>query len=102
MKPQAFFINTARGHLICENSLVDALKSNHIAGAALDVFQEEPLPPHSPLKAIESVILTPHFATHNQEARDLLTVESFRSLQTQFYTLLKNKDLNLETYKDLS
>ena len=84
MKPSAFFINTARGSLVCENALAQALKNQQIAGAALDVFQQEPLPLASPLRAFDSLILTPHFATHNQAAMDLLTRESFMQLQNKF------------------
>ena len=84
MKPSAFFINTARGSLICESALIEALKKKKIEGAALDVFQQEPLPMNSPLRKIDSLILTPHFATHNQEAIDLLTRESFLKLQYKF------------------
>jgi len=62
MKPSAFFINTARGAIVCEKELLDALRSNRIAGAGLDVFEKEPLPPDSPFFELPNVVLTPHAA----------------------------------------
>jgi D-3-phosphoglycerate dehydrogenase len=60
MKATAIVINTARGPLIDEKALVDALRTKRIAGAALDVFEEEPLPPDSPLRSFDNVMLAPH------------------------------------------
>ena len=62
MKPTAVLINTARGSVVCEPDLVEALTEGIITGAALDVFEEEPLPAHSPLRKLNNVILTPHMA----------------------------------------
>jgi phosphoglycerate dehydrogenase-like enzyme len=62
MKQDAFLINVGRGPLVDEPALVSALKEKRIAGAALDVFSEEPLPPESPLWDLESLIITPHTA----------------------------------------
>jgi len=61
MKPTAFFINVARGELVDETALVDALRTRQIAGAALDVFENEPLPADHPLTKLDNVILTPHW-----------------------------------------
>jgi len=62
MKPSAFLVNVARGGLVDEPALVDALKAGTIAGAALDVFAEEPLPPGHPLWSMPNVLITPHMA----------------------------------------
>ncbi|KAJ3763062.1 D-isomer specific 2-hydroxyacid dehydrogenase [Lentinula raphanica] len=60
MKPSAFFINTSRGPLVDEAALVEALKKKTIAGAGLDVFEQEPLPLDHPLRALDNVTLSPH------------------------------------------
>lgn len=62
MKFGAYLINVARGPLVDEPALVDALQQQRIAGAALDVFVEEPLPPESPFWSLENVLITPHTA----------------------------------------
>jgi D-3-phosphoglycerate dehydrogenase len=70
MKPGAILINTARGGIVNESDLVDALRTNRIAGAGLDVFETEPLPPDSPLSAMRNVVLTPHAAGITPEATE--------------------------------
>jgi phosphoglycerate dehydrogenase-like enzyme len=62
MKPDAYLINVARGPLIDEGALLDALKHRRIAGAALDVFNEEPLPADSPFWQLDNLVITPHTA----------------------------------------
>ncbi|MBB5888788.1 NAD(P)-dependent oxidoreductase [Lactovum miscens] len=62
MKNTALFINTARGGIVNERDLIDALKNGDIAGACLDVFESEPLPTDSELRELRNVILTPHTA----------------------------------------
>ncbi|ALS25547.1 2-hydroxyacid dehydrogenase [Paenibacillus sp. 32O-W] len=60
MKPGAYFINIGRGLTVDTEALIEALRSGAIAGAGLDVFEQEPLPESSPLWAMENVIITPH------------------------------------------
>jgi phosphoglycerate dehydrogenase-like enzyme len=67
MKPDAYFINLARGGVLDEAALLAALHEKRIAGAALDVFEQEPLKPDNPLWDIENVIITCHqAATHGK------------------------------------
>jgi phosphoglycerate dehydrogenase-like enzyme len=72
MKPTAFFINIGRGRVVQLDPLVAALREKRIAGAALDVFEQEPLPADHPLWGMENVILTPHtagFSAHEEDRR---------------------------------
>jgi phosphoglycerate dehydrogenase-like enzyme len=69
MKPTAFLLNTARGGLVCEADLNQALRDKRIAGAGLDVYEQEP-PGHSPLLELDNVVLTPHAAGTDLQSRD--------------------------------
>ncbi|HZS49988.1 MAG TPA: phosphoglycerate dehydrogenase [Bryobacterales bacterium] len=68
MKPTAFLINTARGQLVDEAALIEALRSRRIAGAGLDVFETEPLPRGHAITALENVVITPHSGGVTPEA----------------------------------
>jgi D-3-phosphoglycerate dehydrogenase len=68
MKPSAVLINASRGPVVDEKALVRALQSGRIAGAALDVFEDEPLPADSPLKTMDNVFLAPHNANSSPKA----------------------------------
>lgn len=75
-----YLVNTARGELVEENALVDALIADDIAGAALDVFAEEPLPVDSPLTNLENVILGSHNSQNTEEAVDAVTERAVGNL----------------------
>jgi phosphoglycerate dehydrogenase-like enzyme len=67
MKPTAYFINAGRGELVDQVALADALRARRIAGAALDVFEVEPLPLVDPLLSLDNVILTPHWSASTSD-----------------------------------
>jgi phosphoglycerate dehydrogenase-like enzyme len=70
MKPTAFFINVGRGTAVVTEALVKALRERRIAGAGLDVFEEEPLPARHPLWELDNVILTPHIAGNTDRLKE--------------------------------
>lgn len=83
VRPGTVLVNTARGPIIDEVALIEALKSGRLGSAALDVFEVEPLPHPHPLRELPNVILTPHATGHNQEAREAgprVAVENLRLL----------------------
>lgn len=82
MKRSAYLINTARGPLVDEAALVAALESGIIAGAGLDVFESEPLPEGSPLRTLESVVLSPHVAGMSEWAVQAMTDRCIDSILT--------------------
>jgi D-3-phosphoglycerate dehydrogenase len=68
MKNTAYLVNTARGSLVDERALVKALEKGQIAGAGIDVFDEEPVRPTNPLLSLDNVVVTPHMAAWSREA----------------------------------
>ncbi len=62
MRPGARFVNVGRGELVVTEDLVSALRGGHLSGAALDVFEQEPLPPESPLWTMENVLVSAHMS----------------------------------------
>lgn len=80
MKPDAVIINIARGPIIEEPALIDALQTGRIAGAALDVFEEEPLPAASPLLRMENVLLAPHNANASSETWERVHQSTIKNL----------------------
>ena len=96
MKPSAFFINIGRGGTVNEKDLIRALKKGWIAGAGLDVFEEEPLPTESPLWQFENVILTPHTSgftpLYDERATDLFAENLRRYLRGKLLVNLVNRE----------
>lgn len=91
MKKGACLINTARGGLVDENALADALNSGHIGGAALDVVTNEPLQSRSPLFTAKNCIFTPHVAWGPKETRERLISIGYENLKS----FISNKPINV-------
>lgn len=84
MKRGTYLINTSRGSLIDEAALISALESGHLAAAALDVFETEPLPAGHPLSRLKNVVLTPHIAAGTRDALTTKMRALFANVQ-RFY-----------------
>jgi glycerate dehydrogenase len=82
MKPTAYLINTARGGLIDEQALADALRAGRIAGAGLDVLSSEPPPADNPLLAAPNCVITPHVAWATRKARERLIHEVAENIRS--------------------
>jgi len=80
VKRDAVLVNTARGPIVEEHALIDALRSGHLAGAALDVFEVEPLPAESPLLKMPNVLLAPHNANSSPAAWERVHQNTIRNL----------------------
>jgi D-3-phosphoglycerate dehydrogenase / 2-oxoglutarate reductase len=80
MKRGSVLINTSRGGLVVEDDLLVAIRSGHLAGAGLDVFQQEPLPPHSPLLQVENVVLSPHLAGTDTRSMEDMGIECAQNI----------------------
>ncbi|HZE36272.1 MAG TPA: NAD(P)-dependent oxidoreductase, partial [Candidatus Eisenbacteria bacterium] len=87
MKTSAIFINNGRGPTVDEKALIEALKQKEIAGAALDVFEQEPVDPMNPLLHMDNVIVTPHIAS----ATARMAPETRRRLGREIATVLQGK-----------
>ena len=79
MKKDAFLINTSRGGIIDEEALYDALRNNKLRGAALDVYNNEPIR-ESPLKELDNVIMTPHIGAYTEEAIENMSIQAAQNL----------------------
>lgn len=82
MKKSAFLVNTARGEIVDENALIEALSQERIAGAALDTFELEPLQLDSPLRGMKNVILTPHLIGHTREIYDVIPKTAYQNIRS--------------------
>ena len=91
MKPTAYLINTSRGPIVKETALVDALQNGVIAGAALDVFDEEPLPLDHPLRLLENTVITPHIGYVTDETYLIF----FRNAVENIRAFLKGEPINV-------
>ena len=78
MKPGSWVINASRGGIVNENALYEMLKSGHLAGAAVDVFEQEPY--NGPLTELDNVILTPHIGSYARESRIQMEIDAARNL----------------------
>lgn len=86
MKPTAFVVNASRGGVVDEAALADALKTGEIAGAALDVYEREPLPDDSPLRDAPNLVLTPHLGASTAEAQVGVATEVAEKIKTLLTT----------------
>ena len=80
MKPTAYLVNTSRGPIVDESALVRALESKRIAGAGLDVFDREPLPPDHPFTRLENTVLTPHLGYVTEETYRIFYRETVEAI----------------------
>ena len=80
LKPGAVVVNTARGGILDEDALADALRSGQVSAAGLDVFEEEPLSPSSPLRAFDNVVLLPHIGSASIATRSRMADVSVDNL----------------------
>ncbi|WP_420405141.1 D-2-hydroxyacid dehydrogenase family protein [Nisaea sp.] len=81
MKPTALLVNTSRGPIVDEGALIDALKNNRIAGAAVDVFEPEPLPADHPIRDLDNILLTPHMGYVTEETYRLFYGEMVEDIE---------------------
>ncbi len=98
IKPEAYFANVGRGSVVEEGAIVEALRSGHLSGAALDVFEVEPLPQESPLWELDNVIISPHSTDNLPELTNKLQTDLFcenlrRYLEGEPLTNVLDKEL---------
>jgi phosphoglycerate dehydrogenase-like enzyme len=99
MKSTACLVNTARGHLLDEEALVEALQENRIRGAALDVFQTEPLPIDHPLRSLENVVLAPHMGYVTRESYDLFFRQAVENIEAYLDGRVPHAAINPEVLR---
>jgi phosphoglycerate dehydrogenase-like enzyme len=95
MKPSAYLVNTSRGPIVDEPALLDVLRRRAIAGAALDVFDQEPLPPDHPLLSLDNVVLTPHLGYVTEDTYRVFYGQTLENI-TAFINGAPERVLNAE------
>jgi len=99
MKPTAYLVNTARGPIVDEAALIKVLRERRIAGAALDVFDEEPLPAHHPLLTLDNVVLTPHLGYVTRDAYDIFFKQTVENIMAWLDGKTPSRALNPDAVK---
>ena len=82
----AYVLNLARGGVVAEDALADALRAGRIAGAALDVFDHEPLPADHPLRGVPNLVLTPHLGASTRDAQRNVAIEACEAVRDALVT----------------
>ncbi|KOG37057.1 NAD(P)-dependent oxidoreductase, partial [Streptomyces resistomycificus] len=98
MKPGAYFMNTSRGRVVDTGALVEAVRSGHLAGAALDVYEDEPLAKDSPLLELDNVVLSAHIADFTVETKRALALSAANQLLTALNGKQPSAALNPEVW----
>lgn len=80
MKPTAILVNVSRGAVVDEAALIEALRNGTIRGAALDVFEQEPVHPDNPLLTLDNVVLLPHIGSATERTRTAMAMLAARNL----------------------
>jgi phosphoglycerate dehydrogenase-like enzyme len=96
MKPGTYVVNASRGGVVKETDLAAALESGHLGGAALDVYEDEPLSGDSPLRTARNITLTPHLGASTVEAQEHVAVE----VAAHVAAVLVDGDLSAALNKD--
>ena len=99
MKKTAYIVNNSRGAVVEEKALLEALKTGRIAGAALDVFEQEPTPPTNPLLHLENVVVTPHISSGSIETRAKMSEMVAKNLMAFFGGQKPPNLVNIEVLK---
>jgi phosphoglycerate dehydrogenase-like enzyme len=81
MRPTAYLVNTSRGPIVDEGALIAALRAGAIAGAGLDVYEEEPLPPEHPLRGLPNTVITPHLGYVTEETYQIFYAQALEDIR---------------------
>jgi phosphoglycerate dehydrogenase-like enzyme len=81
MRPTAYLVNTSRGPIVDEGALIAALRAGAIAGAGLDVYEEEPLPPEHPLRGLPNTVITPHLGYVTEETYQIFYGQALEDIR---------------------